>query len=348
MTTLTTPKPLPISADRLKQNLEAIQARLQPVRLLKDGTIYAEPSGIHFHVLIKEGSSLRFLLVEQTNPSTGVIQSEIDLDQPLRLMEPYTQALLLSLLWRPQPNRVYVAGLGGGRVPLLLHHYIATTIIDCTDIDPAIVTIAIGFFGILPDERLRIAIEDGRNWLENNPDLYDLILLDVFLDNGYSPYRMTTVEFFQLCRRRLAPGGVVAINVLSGDPFVAAKARTLSTVFPYLYTFTDPAAEYGENIVFFASNIELDDETLKSRAAKLDAIHAFPFLFREQGARITVGLGDFAAAAQTAQLLTDAEPPPDYFDILPSFNAPYSQVDPDLPCPCGSGLRFALCHGVVT
>ena len=344
---MTTPTPVP--ADWLKQNLEAIQARLQPIRKLKDGTIFTEPSGIHFHVITKEGSALRFWLVEQVNPSTGVIQSEIDLDQPLLLMEPYTQAMLLSLLWKPQPNHVYMAGLGGGRVPLLLHHYVPTAHIDCTDIDPGIVKIAKAFFGIQPDERLKIAIEDGRKWLEDNDTLYDMILLDVFLDNGYSPYRMTTLEFFQLCRSRLTPGGVVAINVLSGDQFIAAKARTLHEVFPHVYSFTDPNADpesdTAENLNLFASVEELDLDLLRTRAAKLDAIHAFPFQFREFGAAIIAGLGALDPDVQAAQILTDANPPAGYFDILPSFNAPFSRVDPNLPCPCGSGLRFAACHG---
>jgi spermidine synthase len=314
---------------------------LQPVRGLKDGTIYVEPSGIHFHVIIKNGSSIRFMLIEQTNPNTGVVQSEIDIDQPLLLMEPYSQAMLLSLLWKPQPKNIYMAGLGGGRLPLLLHHYIPTTHIDCTDIEPGVVTLAKAFFAIRPDERLNIAIEDGRNWLETTSTLYDLILLDVFLDNGYSPYRMTTVEFFQLCRSHLTPGGVVSINVLSGDSFVAAKARTLGEVFSHTYLFAEP----GDNYVLFGSDSEMESETLKTRAAQLDAIHAFPFPYREIGARLTVGLGDLAAEAKAAPLLTDADPPPAYFDTLPSFNSPFSRVAPDLPCPCGSGVRYADCHG---
>lgn len=324
-----------------ERNLEAIYARLEPVRKLKDGTLMVEPSGIHFLVIIKEGSALRFMLVDQTNPTTGVVQSEIDLEQPLLLVEQYTQAMLLGLLWKPQPKRVYMGGLGGGRVPLLIHHYVPTAEIDCTDIDPRIVTIAKAFFAVQPDDRLHIAIEDGRNWLEENPTSYDLILLDVFLDNGYSPYRMTTLEFFQLCYKRLAPGGVVVINVLSGDKFIAAKARTLGEVFPYLYTFVDPSG----NTILFGSTVHLDVDLLRSRAAKVDAIHAFPFLFREIGAQINQGLGDLTEAAANAPILTDGDPPPEYFDNLPSFNSPFSRVQPDLPCPCGSGLRFAQCHG---
>ena len=327
-----------------KQNLAEIDTRLQPLRALNDGTLYVEPSGIHFHVIIKEGPSISFMLVEQTDPSSGVVQSEINIDQPLLLMETYTQALLLSLIWRPHPARVYMAGLGGGRVPLLLHHYLPSTIIDCTDIDPAILKVAKAFFAIRPDERLNVAIEDGRKWLEDQDTLYDIILLDVFLDKGYSPYRMTTLEFFELCRSRLTPGGVVAINVLSSDPFQAAKAHTLGAVFPHLYTYNDPS----ENTILLASDTQFDLDVIRERAAKLDAIHAFPFPFREIGAQIIRGLGDLSAEADAAPLLTDAAPPTDYFDSLPSFNSPFSKVAPELPCPCGSGLRFAACHGIAS
>lgn len=333
--------PIPKANEWQKQNLAAIYAALQPLRELEDGTLVVEPSGIHFHVIIKEGSAIRFMLVEQTNPTTGVVQSEIDIDNPLQMMEPYTQAMLLSLLWRPKPSKIYVAGLGGGRLPLLLHHYLPTVHVDCTDIEPGIVDIAKLFFALRPDERLKIVIEDGRNWLEQNATRYDIILLDVFLDKGYSPYRMTTVEFFELCRSRLVDKGVVAINLLASDRFIPAKARALGQVFPNLYTFHDP----GENVILFGSTVALDDETLKSRAAKIDAIHAFPFPFRENGACLTLGLGELAESAQMAPILTDADPPAQYFDTLPSFNAPFSRVEDDLPCPCGSGLRFGACHG---
>jgi spermidine synthase len=325
-----------------KQNLAAIHARLEPIRKLKNGTIYTEPSGIHFHVVTKTGTNLRFWLIEQTNPNTGVIQSEIDLNDPLLLMEPYTQAMTLGLLWRPQPSAIYIAGFGGGRLPLILHHYLPGTRIDCTDIEPDIVNIAERFFGVKRDDRLQVEIEDGRQWLAETDTRYDLILLDVFLDNGYSPYRMSTVEFFQLCHSRLLPGGVVVINLLGGDPFAAAKARTLAEAFPCVYSFVDP----GENIILFATdNNELEIETLHQRAAMLDAVHAFPYPFREHGQHLTEGLGILEGDAASAPLLTDATPPPEYFATLPSFAAPFSQVDPDLPCPCGSGLHFAACHG---
>jgi spermidine synthase len=284
---------------------------------------------------------VKFLLVEQSNPSSAVVQSEISVEDPLLLMEQYTQALLLSLTWKPQPKRVYVAGLGGARLPLLLHHYLRDVHIDCTDIDPDVIRIAQQYFGLQIDERVHVKIEDGRKWLETNDTIYDIILLDVFLDNGYSPYKMTTVEFFLLCRNRLASNGIVAINVLSDDKFITAKAHTLAEVFPYTYSYV----ELNGNIVLFGATAEVTLDQLQERAAKLDAIYAFPFPFREIGTQVRAGLGDLDNQVAKAQTLTDADPPLEYFDNLPSFDSPFSRVAPDLPCPCGSGLRFADCHG---
>jgi hypothetical protein len=130
--------------------------------------------------------------------------------------------------------------------------------------------------------------------------------------------------------------------VLSGDAFVPAKAHTLAQVFPHLYSFSEPSG----NMILFGSAAGLSVDLLHERAAKLDAIHAFPFLFREIGLQLKEGLGDeLDAQVQAAQTMTDDEPPAAYFDTLPSFDSPFSRVAPDLPCPCGSGLRFAECHG---
>src|SRR5690606_9203499 len=111
-----------------------------------------------------------------------------------------------------------------------------------------------------------------------------------------------------------------------------------------LYTYYDPS----ENVILFGSNDALALDFVHERAAKLDAIHAFPFPFREIGARLTAGVGELAEAVATAPLLTDDHAPEGYYDSLPSFDSPFSRVAPELPCPCGSGLRFAECHGAAT
>ncbi len=330
-------------AQQRAQAAAALKARLAPIRQMRDGTIYTEPSGVHFHVVTKQESAVCFWLIDQANPSSGVIQSEIDLDQPLTLVEFYTQAMLLGLLWQPAPKRVYMAGFGGGRIAQVLHAHLPDVTITATEIDPNIVTVAQRFFGVEQDERLRVEIADGRNWLAAQETRFDLIFIDVFLDHGYSPYRLATREFYELCRERLAPGGVVVTNVLVTDPFWAARVRTMQAVFPAVWHALEPE----ENLVLFGGmDTTVDLSELIARAAALKPQYGFAFPWAINTTTLRRAPAHLPGPIDSAPILLDAAPPPGYFDKLPNFAAPFSRVAPDLPCPCGSGLRFDQCHGV--
>ena len=126
----------------LTKNRQAIMARLQPLQEAEEGTLYAELHGAYFVIVTKGEGNIRLWLLDPQHPDSGVMQSEMRLDDPLALYDDYTQAAMLGLLWQPQPTRVYVAGLGGGCVPLVLHHYFPTVKIDCTEIEPAIIAMA--------------------------------------------------------------------------------------------------------------------------------------------------------------------------------------------------------------
>ena len=313
------------------------------LRALDDGALHTQPSGIHFHVVTKSDDALRFWLIEQTNPSTGVIQSEIDLNRPLSLLELYTRGMTLALLWQPEPVAAYVAGFGGGRIPLVLHHHFPDLQIDCTEIDPAIVHLAEHYFGIPQDPRLHVAIADGRTWLEQSTAAYDLIFLDVFLDNGYSPYRMATVEFFELCRDRLRPGGVVALNVLPEDPFAADKAHTLASVFTDVWSYTEPE----ENIILLAGDALGNDAlTLKQRARRLDALHHFDYPFVDcADAFGSAAWASWPTSSRCTRLSrTIGRPKPTSITYL---HSPHRSAASRPTClaPVGPALPFAYCHG---
>jgi spermidine synthase len=63
--------------------------------------------------------------------------------------------------------------------------------------------------GFLADPRVRHVVADGRNSLENARERYDVIEIDaLWPSNAYSG-NLYSVEFFELCARRLAPGGLM-------------------------------------------------------------------------------------------------------------------------------------------
>ncbi len=61
----------------------------------------------------------------------------------------------------------------------------------------------------LADPRVAHAVADGRNSLQNADELYDVVEIDaLWPSNAYSG-NLYSVEFFGLCSRRLAPGGLM-------------------------------------------------------------------------------------------------------------------------------------------
>jgi predicted membrane-bound spermidine synthase len=82
---------------------------------------------------------------------------------------------------------------------------------------------------------------------------YDLIAVDAYRP-PYIPFHLTTVEFFQLARDRLAEDGVVAVNVgrtTTDYSLVDAIAATMQQVFPSVFVvdLPDGSGPLGNSLV---------------------------------------------------------------------------------------------------
>lgn len=262
-------------------NLAAIERRLAPLRHQPDGVLYDARVGLHHIRLIKHGPQLLLFFVDAGGGLAGPM-SRIDLDRPLHLLAAYAQALLLALLWRPDPRRACVLGFGGGRVSLVLHHHLPDLTIDNVEIDPAFATLAPNYFGVGFDARQLLHIADARAFLEQSRHNYDLIVMDAFRDDTDELDRLATAQFYTLCARRLAPGGVLAANILKSDPHYAGKARTLFDCFPAGYL-----VDLKYSLVLIGTSYQrLDPAALARRADALQARHEFDFPLRERAAAL--------------------------------------------------------------
>jgi spermidine synthase len=154
---------------------------------------------------------------------------------------------------RPGGKRCLVLGLGAGIVPQWYERSGITT--DVVEIDPNVVDLARVHFGY--QGRGDLFLEDARYHLRTSTRTYDYLILDVY--NGDStPTHLIGVEAFSLARERLAPGGVLAINLHGSlgprGTMTKAVAKTLGAVFDNveIYPTYDPAkAEHG-NIALIA------------------------------------------------------------------------------------------------
>jgi spermidine synthase len=90
----------------------------------------------------------------------------------------------------------------------------------------------------LKDKRVEIVYQDARKRLEDNPETFDVLIID--LTEPHGPSKMLyTREFYRLCRRRLKAGGIIAIHTDNYFLFPESFAtiyRTFHSVFPEILT----------------------------------------------------------------------------------------------------------------
>ncbi|MBI3087744.1 MAG: fused MFS/spermidine synthase [Candidatus Omnitrophica bacterium] len=151
-----------------------------------------------------------------------------------------TQVLLahLPLLFHPHPSRVLVIGLGSG-VTLGSAGRYPVSELHCAELEPAVIEGA-RFFAehnhrIHDDPRARIYAADGRNFLLAADAPYDVIISEPSNPWMAGIANLYTREFFELCRRRLAAGGIMAqwIHLYRLFPSdVKLILKTFQAVFP--------------------------------------------------------------------------------------------------------------------
>src|SRR5690554_2733247 len=82
-------------------------------------------------ISVVQSGNLRYLRFKNSN------QSALDLEDPLRMVFPYTSYLHLGVVAHPQPTKALFIGLGGGSAPRkFLHDYPSLTAVDVVEIDP--------------------------------------------------------------------------------------------------------------------------------------------------------------------------------------------------------------------
>jgi spermidine synthase len=131
------------------------------------------------------------------------------------------------------PDRVAVLGNAAGTVSRAYGHYFPAARIDAVEIDPDLAEIGRRYFD-MQAPHLFVHDEDARPWLRTAPGDYDVIVLDAYRQ-PYIPFYLATREFFELARDRLAPGGLVIVNV--GHPVDSTEleevvGRTMAEAFP--------------------------------------------------------------------------------------------------------------------
>ena len=193
----------------------------------------------------------------------------------------------LPLLLHPSPRRLFVAGGGwGGLIHELLSHP-SIEHVDCPELDSVLLKLLTAFpspitTAEMTDPRVRVVLMDPRRFLRLAPEPYDVILIGFEDPTTLQLNRFFTYEFFSLVRRRLRPGGIVALRMRGGLSFLPDETKdlyhtlyhTLHAVFPHVRAFP------GEGrTVLLAAEMPLPDlntDQILSRAAERHLFEGTP------------------------------------------------------------------------
>jgi len=166
----------------------------------------------------------------------------------------------LPALAHPRPKKVLLLGGGAGGLPAEFLKYGTVSRIDCLELDPALLATVLGFAApglreIRHDDRVRFHYLDGRRFLLEGKDRYDLILVNTPLPLTLHANRYFSREFFRQLRSRLEPDGIAAFVAPGSTAYYSPELKditatlmtTVREVFPHLLVIP------GETNVFLAS-----------------------------------------------------------------------------------------------
>jgi len=227
----------------------------------------------------------------------SVYNTRDDRDLPVA----YTRFMTASLMYAKDVHSILEIGFGGGRTSWYLHKFLPNVSVTSVELDPTVVQLARKYFGIKEEPNFQVATRDGRLFLSESKERYDLILIDAYR-GPFVPFHLLTKEFYQIVKDHLADGGVVAQNVEPSTMLFDAAVKTISVVFPQL----DFYRADGNIVTVAYEGPERKPEDLASFARDRDKAYGLRYSLIEmlsERRRIQIDSGNVIDAS--AKVLTD-------------------------------------------
>ena len=172
--------------------------------------------------------------------------------------------LVLQFAARDEPpRRVAILGNAAGTTSRAYEEFFPRTRVDGVEIDGELSELGRRYFD-MNNPRLHLYHEDARPFLRRIDARYDVISVDAYRQ-PYIPFYLTTVEFFETVRDRLAPGGVLIVNVghpEGQDDLEKVLTATIGEAFPQV--MRDPIED--TNTLLVASEAPLSAGRLRAAA----------------------------------------------------------------------------------
>lgn len=133
----------------------------------------------------------------------------------------------------PAPKRVLMVGLATGAWAQVVGNLPSVEKMTVVEINPGYLQLISKYDqvkSLLNNPTVEIVVDDGRRWINRHPsEKFDVMVMNTTWNwRGHST-NLLSVEFFELVRTRLNPGGILYFNTTSSDDV----KKTAATVFPH-------------------------------------------------------------------------------------------------------------------
>jgi spermidine synthase len=217
----------------------------------------------------------------------GKIQaSTLPVDMRLQRMLGHLSALLHK---KPESVLVVACGAGVTAGTFVLHPDVKRIVI--CDIEPLVPQVVTPMFGPenyhvvdgiarenphrVNGKDVEVVYDDGRHFLRTTHEKFDIITSDPIDPWVKGCAALNTVEYYQMCRDHLNPGGTVSLWIPLNEGNLATTKSVIATffqVFPHGIVWTNEHEGHGYDAVLFAQTepTVIDIDTLQRRLDRPD------------------------------------------------------------------------------
>jgi spermidine synthase len=228
-------------------------------------------------VTMSEEGGVRYLHL-----GTPWVQGALRTARPNALELEYVQRMMAWLLWRPQDEvasgHVVQLGLGAASLTRFCRQVLKmrTTAVE---INPTVIAACRMWFRLPADDaRLQVVEADAGDWVADpaHAGTADAVCVDLYDHEAAAPV-LDDADFYADCRRVLADGGLMAVNLFGRDASFAASTARIAEVFGSDQVWALRPTREGNSIVVAGRGVVVPDrETLTARAANIEARFGLP------------------------------------------------------------------------
>jgi spermidine synthase len=182
----------------------------------------------------------------------STVQSGMRVSDPEHLLFDYTRVMMGFRLFRAAPKHIEMIGLGGGSLAKACYRSLPDCDITVIEIDPDVIALRQQFHIPPDDHRFRVICADGADYLAASAGKPDILFIDGFDSKGLPP-TLSRQGFYDNCRARLGPDGLLVTNLCDNSMAFATLVRRIAASFDGR-AIAIPAERRGNRVVFASAD----------------------------------------------------------------------------------------------